>query len=327
MIICNFSIIGNIYLLNIMAAKQQNPVDLADMLAGLRITTEVTMTDKELGTGSDAIVRVVEWKGGSYAGKQLHDHHLNNKKCIENFATECRKWSKLDHSKIVKFFGVYFKHGSRVPTLILEKMEMSLWEYLKSNEENFPLRSKVYILHQTSEALVYLHSHNPPLVHCDVNPNNILLNRTTLETKLTDFGMARAADESMMTRKTSVKGTQPFTPPEALCVPPKYNEKRDLFAYGNVVITTVTHEWPHPGSSTVYDDDDNLIACTEFERRKEHLDKFNPQEKDYFWPIIERCLQNRPEKRPTSHELEKEILKIENRVTGNNITLSCTLPM
>ena len=50
-----------------MAAKQRNPVDSSDSLADVRITTEVIMTEKELGIGSDAIVRVVEWEGGSYA--------------------------------------------------------------------------------------------------------------------------------------------------------------------------------------------------------------------------------------------------------------------
>ena len=285
--------------------------DLSETLADLTIT-EVKVTEKELGRGADATVMEVLWKGSFYAGKQLHDFIVKDSNCVRTFTVECKRWSNLEHSKIVKFFGVHFKPNSSIPMLILEKMDTSLWKYLQSrNKESFPLTSKVYVLRQAGEALAYLHSLSPPLIHCDLNPNNILLNRNTLETKVTDFGMSRAVDTSKSTQKSSVKGTQAFIAPEAQLVPPKYDDKRDVFSYGNVVITMVTHEWPHPGPPTGFNDDDILVGYTEFQRRQEHLDKFTPQERECFMPVVEKCLHNRPEKRPTSHELEHEMKMLQ----------------
>ena len=300
-----------------MAARQQSSSDLSATLADLTIT-EVKVTEKELGRGADATVIEVRWKGGFYAGKQLHDFHMKDSNCVRSFAAECKRWSELDHSKIVKFFGVHFRPDLSIPMLILEKMDITLWKYLQSRDKkSFPLTSKVYVLRQAGEALAYLHSLSPPLIHCDLSPNNILLNQNTLETKVTDFGMSRAVDTSKLTSKSSVKGTQAFIAPEAQVVPPKYDEKRDVFSYGNVIITMLTHEWPHPGPPNQYDDDnDVLIAFTEFQRRQIHLDKFTPQEKEFFRPIIKKCLHNRPGKRPTSREVMNEIIITENAVAG-----------
>ena len=301
-----------------MASRQQSSSDLSETLAELTIT-EVKVTEKELGRGADATVMEVQWKGGFYAGKQLHDFHVKDNNCVKSFAVECKRWSNLEHSKIVKFFGVHFKPNSSIPMLILEKMDTTLWKYLQSHDmESFPLTSKVYILRQAGEALAYLHGLSPPLIHCDLSPNNILLNRNTLETKMTDFGMSRAVDTSKSTHKSSVKGTQAFIAPEAQVVPPKYDEKRDVFSYGNVIVTMVTHEWPHPGPPNRYNDDDDLVACTEFERRQKHLDKFTPQQKEFFLSIIKKCLHNRPKKRPTSREVMNEMIIIENKVAGKS---------
>ena len=68
----------------------------------------------------------------------------------------------------------------------------------------------------------------------------------TYLTKLTDFGMTRAIDAASLTRSSSIKGTPGFMPPEALRYPPQYDEKLNVFSYGNLIIMTITHEWPTP---------------------------------------------------------------------------------
>ena len=224
---------------------------------------------------------------------------------------ECMTWSKLIHPHIVQFLGVYFLSGSRVPMLILEKMDTSLRHYLENHtKEDFVLPNKIYVLRQVAQALSYLHSRSPPLVHHDLSANNVLLNEVSLQAKLTDFGMTRAMDPSKMTRKSSAKGTQAFMPPEALHSPPKYNEKLDVFSYGNVIVTMVIHDWPEPGPPTAFDRG-KIIGFSELQRRQQYLVLFTPEENELFLPIIDPCLQNDPTMRPTSIQLVTQMRGIE----------------
>ena len=277
----------------------------------------VELTGKNLGKGSDVTVQEVNWLGTLCAAKQLHDILLEDDcpggaiRFIENFEKECTIWSKLVHPHIVQFLGVYFLSGSCVPILILEKMDISLWSYLeKHKKEEISISAKIYILRQVAQALSYLHSRSPPLVHHDLSPNNILLNEVSLVTKVTDFGMSRALDSSRMTRKSSMKGTLAFMAPEALHSPPKYDEKLDVFSYGNVTMTMVTHKWPEPGPPTRYEGD-KLLAVNELQRREQYLIAFSPTEKALFFPIISFCLENRPSRRPTSLQLVAQMKQIE----------------
>ena len=279
--------------------------------------TDVQLTGKILGKGSDATVKEVNWVGTSCAAKQLHEILLEDdspggaKRFVDNFEKECLTWSKLIHPHIVQFLGLYFLSGSRVPMLILEKMDTSLRHYLeKHTKENFVLPDKIYVLRQVAQALSYLHSRSPPLVHHDLSPNNILLNEVSLQAKVTDFGMTRAMDPSKISCKSSVKGTQAFMSPEALVDPPKYDEKLDVFSYGNVIITTVTHKWPNPGPSTKYIGE-KLMAINEFHRRDRYLVHFTPTDNEVFLPMVRSCLENRPIQRPTSIQLVTQMREIE----------------
>ena len=226
------------------------------------------------------------------AAKRLHGILLEDEspggadKFINNFEAECLTWSKLRHPGVVQFLGVYMEGRSRLPVLVMEKMDTSLRTYLEDHsKQEFPLHQKAFVLRQVTQALAYLHNQNPPLVHHDLSPNNVLLNRVSFVAKVSDFGMSRAINPSTLSRKSSIKGTQAFVPPEALHDPPRYNEKLDIFSFGNVVISTLTHEWPNPGPPTRYQGD-QLVALNELQRREHHVVKFTAQEKQLFWSIV-----------------------------------------
>ena len=281
------------------------------------VIENVLFTDAKLGSGSDATVFEVKWNGTVCAAKRLHEILLEDQsvggvaKLISNFEAECLTWSKLRHPGVVQFLGVYMDRRSRLPVLVMEKMDTSLRTYLEDHtQEQFPLHQKTFVLRQVTQALAYLHSQNPPLVHHDLSPNNVLLNVVSFVTKVTDFGMSRAINPSAFTRKSSIKGTLAFMAPEALHDPPRYNEKLDVFSFGNVIISTLTYEWPNPGPPTQYHRD-HLVALNELQRREHYVVKFTAQEKQLFLPIVRRCLENRPDKRPSSVMLVQELRRIE----------------
>ena len=281
------------------------------------VIENVLFTDAKLGSGSDATVFEVDWNGTGCAAKRLHEILLEDQssggvaKLISNFEAECLTWSKLRHPGVVQFLGVHTDRRSRLPVLVMEKMDTSLRTYLEEHsKEEFPLHQKAFVLRQVTQALAYLHSQNPPLVHHDLSPNNVLLNVVSFMTKVSDFGMSRAINPSALTRKSSIKGTLAFMAPETLHDPPRYNEKLDVFSFGNVVISTLTHEWPNPGPPTKYEGD-MFVAVTELRRREHYVVKFTAQEKQLFLPIVRQCLENRPDKRPSSVMLVQELRHIE----------------
>ena len=306
-------------------AESIRPPSLSSRFQGLLITNLV-FTDVKLGRGADATVYAVEWNGTVCAAKRLHEVLLEDEspgganKFIRNFEAECLTWSKLRHPGVVQFLGVYLERSSRLPVLVMEKMDTSLRTHLEDNgKEELPLHQKVFVLRQVTQAIAYLHNQNPPLVHHDLSPNNVLLNEVSFVTKVSDFGMSRAINPSALSRKSSIKGTLAFMAPEALHDPPRYNEKLDVFSFGNVILSTLIHEWPSPGPPTRYQGD-MFVAITELQRREQYVEMLTAQEKQLFLPIVRQCLENRPDKRPSSVMLVQELRHIESSLpTGSHV--------
>ena len=284
-------------------------------------------TGVRLGIGADATVFEVDWNGTHCAAKRLHEILLEDQsaggvaKLLSNFEAECLTWSKLRHPGVVQFLGVHMDRRSRLPVLVMEKMDTSLRMYLDDRcKEEFPLHQKAFVLRQVTQAMAYLHSQNPPLVHHDLSSSNVLLNVVSFMTKVSDFGMSRAINPTVLTRKSSIKGTQAFMPPEALHNPPRYNEKLDVFSFGTVILHTLTHEWPDPGPPTRYEGD-TFVAVTELQRRKQCVELIIAQEKQLFLPIVRQCLENRPDKRPSSVILVQELRRIESALSrGSHVS-------
>ena len=295
------------------------------------LITNLVFTDVQLGRGAEATVYAVEWNGTVCAAKRLHEILLEDQspggadKLINNFEAECLTWSKLRHPGVVQFLGVYLERSSRLPVLVMEKMDTSLRTHLEDHsKEEFPLHQKVFVLRQVTQALAYLHGQNPPLVHHNLSPDNVLLNVVSFVTKISDFGISRANGFSpfILTQKSSIKGTSAFMPPEALHDPPQYNEALDVFSFGNIIISALTHEWPNPGPPTRYQGD-VFVDITELQRREQYVEMLTAQEKQLFLPIVRPCLENRPDKRPSSVMLVQELRRIESSLpTGSHVAAS-----
>ena len=288
------------------------------------IVTNLVFSDRKLGKGADATVYEVDWNGTPCAAKRLHEILLEDEspggadKFISNFEAECVTWSKLRHPGVVQFLGVYLESDSCLPVLVMEKMDTSLRRYCEDqSKEEFPLYLKAFVLRQICQALAYLHGQNPPLVHHDLSPNNVLLNAVSFVTKLTDFGMSRAISPSTLSRKSSIKGTPAFMAPEALQNPPQYNEKLDLFSFGNIILSILTHEWPEPDPPTKYESD-KIVGLTELQRRERYIILLTVLEKQLFLPTLHQCLENRPDKRPSSAVLVQDLQRIESSLPSGD---------
>ena len=95
--------------------------------------------------------------------------------------------------------GVYTYDEFKWPVLVMELMEYGTLAQLTLNDEELfvPMYVKLSILQDISAGLCYLHTMNPPILHCDLTPYNILLTADIIA-KLADFGVAAKVEKGYL---------------------------------------------------------------------------------------------------------------------------------
>ena len=117
-------------------------------------------------------------------------------------------------------------------------------------------------------------------------------------------------------------GTQAFMPPEVFEIPAQFSDKVDVFSFGCVAISTLTHQWPDPGPAKRREGG-KVIGLTEHQRREHYFGMFTPPEKELFQRLTEGCLQEDPSSRPSCSALVEELARIreEARKSSNGETV------
>jgi len=222
---------------------------------------------------------------------------------VELFMRECRQCSTLRHPNVIQFLGVYYPSvgaGSvqgRLPVMVMEMMADSLTS-LVDKPEKIPVHIKFSIVHDVSLGLCYLHNHDPPIVHRDLSPNNVLLTAHHVA-KISDLGVAKVIKADSRKTMTKVPGTVDFMPPETLTKRPDYGPPMDVFSFAGIVLHTFTQQWPSPTEQVQFDyKTRKMVALSEVERRQQYLDKMRG-EAEVLRPLVEECLDYDPTVRPT----------------------------
>ena len=273
---------------------------------------------EELGRGAYGRVFKAKYRGSVCVAKEVHSIFIQltekapeeRRRLQESFQRECDQCSKLNHPNIVHFIGIYHPPQQLFPVMIMELMDESLTAY--AEKPNISFKRRMSILHDVAEGLSYLHSRNPPVIHRDLSPNNILLKHLPLlpVAKIADLGVAKVInvdDKGSRKYQTKVPGTMDFMPPEVFVDKPQYGISLDVFSFGGIMLHTVNGKWPTPTALTTYDPVTRQAkAFTEVERRQEHLDKMTG-EAEVLKPLLEACLDNDPVKRPSIVELLEKV--------------------
>lgn len=288
-------------------------VDIPTILRS-HVLSGIVETGNEMGRGSYGIVYEVNYNGKLCAAKQVHSIFVGAEgfpKMRDDFVRECHLWSTLLHPNVVQFLGVYYRPQDEtgLPTLVMEKM----WDSLTSLAETYsdiPLHVKLSILTDAALGLRYLHSKTPPVIHCDLSPNNILVG-FRLEAKITDLGVARVVKIGGSTRTmTKAPGTTDFMPPEAVSDRPIYGPPLDIFSYSCVILHIITQQWPRPSSWVHIDPQSRQQRLlSEVERREHYLKQVtSPKGLDALATL---CLNGDPVQRPVIKTVSDTISKIK----------------
>lgn len=156
------------------------------------------------------------------------------------FAREAQAAAAIAHEHIVAIHAVDETSGG-LPYLVMQYVSgRSLQERL---DQSGPpeLRAVLRIGLQAASGLAAAHAVG--LVHRDVKPANILLENCVERVKLTDFGLARAADDASLTQSGVVAGTPQYMAPEQARGEP-VDARADLFSLGSVLYALCTGRPP-----------------------------------------------------------------------------------
>src|SRR5258707_8394648 len=111
-----------------------------------------------------------------------------------------------------------------------------------------PPREVVRIGLQAAQGLAAAHAQG--LIHRDIKPGNILLETVQDRVKLTDFGLARVAEDVKLTRSGFVSGTPLYMAPEQ-AIGEEVDGRSDLFSLGAVLYEVCTGQPPFQGNAAL----------------------------------------------------------------------------
>jgi serine/threonine protein kinase len=195
------------------------------------------MADLDLAEGPDGRRVVI---------KRVRDLLRDDDAFVERFLREARIASRLEHPNIVKVLDTGASIGE--PYLVMEHLEgldlAALLSLLDRDGERANLGAICVIAADVARGLHYAHTlvstHGNPMriVHRDVSPRNLFVT-TAGVTKVLDFGIARSALGTALSRAGEVRGTWGYMAPEQLSGL-ALDARTDLFALGVVLWEMLT---------------------------------------------------------------------------------------
>ena len=260
-------------------ALQSNTLEQYDDVFWRVQRNEIHLSERELGRGGWAAVKVAEFRGLEVAAKCLHaiiisDHNR------QLFVREMNIAAKLRHPHLVQFIGATLENE---PIILTELMATSLRNVLERGRISQPQITS--ISRHVALALNYMHQIRPdPILHRDVSSANVLLNHGPNDAwiaKLSDYGSANFTRQV----RTAGPGNPSYAAPEA-SNPSQQSPKMDVYSFGVMLIEMATGRFPNR---------DRLAA------------QIRGIAEPRLAQLVRRCIDDSPTRRPTVSILIPEL--------------------
>lgn len=176
------------------------------------------------------------------AWNKLHVDRLTEHD-LEKVSNEVSLLRKVTHKNIIKFYDSWRgtdNNGNQTINFITEQMMSgTLKEYLRKAQA---IKLKVIRRWCSNilDAIAYLHTQTPPIMHRDLKCDNIFINGHVGEVKIGDLGLSGVKERE---KADSVIGTPEFMAPELY--EESYTEKVDIYAFGMCLLEIVSMEYPY----------------------------------------------------------------------------------
>ena len=194
---------------------------------------------QKLGEGGIGVVYKAEDQrlGRLVALKLLSSRLLSDQDARRRFVREARATAALDHPGICTVYEAGEADGRLFIAMALLEGE-TLRKRIAAGP--LPVNEALDIATQVAAALAAAHART--VIHRDIKPENIML-LPGGQAKVLDFGLARIADSSQITRSGVVMGTAAYMSPEQVSGDP-VDERTDLWSLGVVLYEMLAGEHP-----------------------------------------------------------------------------------
>jgi serine/threonine-protein kinase len=223
--------------------------------------------------------------GRHVAIKILKDEFLGDPGFLERFRAEARHAALVNHEGIANVYDYGEEDGSAY--LVMELVPGEPLSSIIEREKTLSIDRVLDIVGQTAAALQAAHAAG--LVHRDIKPGNMLITPEG-RVKITDFGIARIADQVPLTATGQVMGTVQYLSPEQASGHAA-SPSTDVYSLGIVAYECLAGKRPFSGESQV------AIAMS-------HINDAPPPLPDTIAEpvrnLVMSCIAKRPEDRPAS---------------------------
>lgn len=202
----------------------------------------------------------------------------------KRFCRESRTAASINHENVVAVHHVAHEESSDLPYLVMQLIDgESLDERLARGR--LSMRDVIGIGAQVAAGLAA--AHEKGLIHRDVKPANVLLERGTNRVKLTDFGLARAAEDVRLTGTGLVTGTPLYMAPEQ-ARGEDVDARADLFSLGVLLYELCTGQTPFDAKTPL------AVLKKVTDERHRPVRELNPETPEWLADIIDRLLAKSP---------------------------------
>ncbi|KGF03536.1 Stk1 family PASTA domain-containing Ser/Thr kinase [Anaerococcus lactolyticus] len=206
---------------------------------------------KEIGVGGMAKVYKAKDKllGRFVAIKILKEQYAEDEEFSKKFNNEAQSAARLSHINIVNVYdiGKDMLNGKLIQYIVMEYVEGETLKDLINREK--VLENHDIIDYSTQIAQALKSAHDSGIVHRDIKPQNILIDKYGL-CKVTDFGIARVSSNATITYTSSILGTVHYISPEQ-AKGKIVDLKSDLYSLGAVMYEMATGRVPFDADNSV----------------------------------------------------------------------------
>ena len=231
--------------------------------------------------------------GGMGVVFKAHDSELNRPVAIKilapylsssgparkRFAREARAAAAVVHEHVVPIYNVETER--EVPFLVMHYIAGESLQGRIDREGALELCEILRIGMQVASGLSAAHQQG--LVHRDIKPSNILMEQGVERALITDFGLARAADDASLTRTGFHPGTPQYMSPEQ-AAGEQVDARSDLFSLGSLLYTMCTGRPPFRAETSL----GVLRRITDIEPRP--IREINPNIPEWLCSIISKLM-------------------------------------
>lgn len=163
----------------------------------------------------------------------------------KRFLREARSSAQIRHENVVQ---VYEVGETPLPYLVMEFIPGETLQQRLDRTGPVDPAEVVRVGRQVAEGLAAAHARD--LIHRDIKPGNVLLEGPQLRVKITDFGLARAADDASISQSGIIAGTPMYMAPEQ-AKGDHIDHRADLFSLGSVLYQMLSGRPPFRAANTL----------------------------------------------------------------------------